>query len=381
MNILHIAEAYPPASGGVSGIVKVLSEGLVHRGHKVTVVTQYHPMRHYKELNGVKVMGFDVSGKIDSGYNGEVERYQEFIRNFSCDLLMIYAAQTWSADLAFPLLNKLNCTKVFIPCGYSSLYNPDFLDYYRKMSDVLNNFDHIIYFDKYSRDYSFGKRHNIKHFSIIQECADLEGFIPDKSDFRKRYKIHTKYMLLHVASYGRNKAQHFLLEAFLKAKYPDTTLVCIGPKPLSRKDRLYVGLLKLMSFAIQMKTGIGTIRLLKGIKKELVVNAFYESDLFLLGSTFEVGTPLVIYEAMAAGLPFVSTASGSLGELNYGGGMVVTSPYEMARTIEILLSNRNMRDEMAHKGREDSKNLFTPDRYITKMHGLYQQIISSKQEQ
>ena len=380
MHILHVTESYTPASGGVSGSVKVLSEGLVRLGHKVTVATQYHPMRHYKELNGVNVIGFDLGGKVDSGYKGEVEKYQEFIRNFSCDLLMIYAAQTWASDLVFPLLNKLNCTKVFIPCGYSSLYNPDFFDYYRKMPNILSNFDHIVYFDKYSRDYSFGNRHNIQHFSIIPECADLEGFSSDKSDFRKRYKIHTKYMLLHVASYGRNKAQHFLLEAFLKAKYQDTTLVCIGPKPIGRKDRFYFLLLKLMAHAIQMKTGIGTIRLLKGVKKDLVVSAFYESDLFLLGSTFEVGTPLVIYESMAAGLPFISTASGSLGELNYGGGIVVTSPHEMSRAIEILLSNKNMREALADKGREDSDNLFTPERYITTMHELYQQLMSSKQK-
>ena len=81
---------------------------------------------------------------------------------------------------------------------------------------------------------------------------------------------------------------------------------------------------------------------------------------------------------MAAGLPFVSTASGSLGELNYGGGMVVTSPHEMARAIEVLLSNKNMRVALADKGREESKNLFTQDRYITTMHELYQQLISSK---
>jgi len=132
VRILHISEAYPPAQGGVSGIMRILSEGLVRLGHEVTVATGYHPMRRSKVLNGVKVVGFDVGGKVDTGYRGDAEAYQAFVRNFPCDVLMAYAAQTWAVDLIFPLLKDLTCATAFIPCGFSSLYHPDYMEYYRK---------------------------------------------------------------------------------------------------------------------------------------------------------------------------------------------------------------------------------------------------------
>ena len=95
MRILHISESYPPAGRGVSRIIQCLSEGLARLGHEVTVATRIHPLRDFDVLNGVKIVSFNVSGKIDLGYQGEIKRYQEFVRNFPCDVLMAYAA---SAD-------------------------------------------------------------------------------------------------------------------------------------------------------------------------------------------------------------------------------------------------------------------------------------------
>lgn len=375
MRILHVAEVYSPASGGVSGIMRVLSEGLVQLGHEVTVATGYHPMRDSNSLNGVLIMDFDLTGKVDLGYKGEIEQYQSFILNFQCDVIMIYAAQTWAADLIFPLLPKLKCKKVFIPCGFSSLNNPDYWEYYKKMPNVLNNFDQIVYFDEFSRDYKFGQKHGIKHFSIIPECADYGEHTATALSFRQKYKIKTRHILLNVASYGRNKAQHLLIETFYRLNYPDTTLVCIGPKPTDKKAKIYYILFWILAFIVQFKKGLGKIRLLKGVEKKFVVCAYHESDLFLLSSTFEVGTPLVIYETMAAGLPFISTLCGSLEELNYSGGIIVSDPYEMARAIEFLLSNENIRIELAENGKREYQKIHTIDNYINRFNELYQRLV------
>lgn len=381
MRILHISEAYPPAPGGVSGIMRILSEGLVRLGHEVTVATRSHPMRHSKVLHGAKIVDFNVRGKVDSGYRGDVDRYQDFVRSFPCDVLMVYAAQTWATDLVFPLLKNPKCATVFIPCGFSSLYHPDYIEYYRQMPEVLRSFDHIVYLDEFTRDYRFGQRHGIRHFSVIPECADLGDIQVGRRGFRRRYDIRTKHLLLNVGSYCRNKAQHFLLEAFFRAKMRDTTLVCIGPKPQGRSSKIYFRILQMMSFAIQAQLGLGAIRLLQGVDREWVVSAFHEADLFLLGSTFEVATPLVIYEAMGAGLPFVATNCGSLGELGHGGGLVVTDQSEMARAIKILLSDKGMRDELAEKGMRESKNVYSLAGYVMRFNELYHQLVSEKQGQ
>jgi L-malate glycosyltransferase len=375
MKILHITESYYPDPGGVSGIMRLLSEGLVKQGHEVTVATKYNPKRKTKVINNVEVQGFNVSGKFHCGYEGEVERYQEFVRGFDCDILTIYAAQTWAADLVFPLLGQIGAKKIFIPCGFSSLYDPKYREYFAKMPDVLRIFDHIMYFDKYSWDYAFGQRHSIQHFSVIPLCADFGGFEPKGKTFREEYKIKTEYYMLCVATYGRNKAQHYLLEAFLKTKSKDVTLVCIGNKPSDQSQRMYYYMLHLMGLAAKINNRTRSIKLLKDVRKEMVVNAFHEADLFLLGSTFEAGTPLVIYEAMAAGLPFISSKCGSLSELYYPGGWVVNSTREMANGIDILLSDEKLRYEIANQGQIEYNNNYTISHYIENMTHLYTSVL------
>jgi len=376
MRILHIAEAYSPAAGGVSKLMQGLSEELVRHGHDVTVATGVHPARKFDILNGVKVVSFNVNGKIDLGYRGEIKRYQEFVRTFPCDILMTYAAQTWATDLIFPLLDELSCVKVFVPCGYSSLYNPDYYDYYKQMPDILNKFDHIVYINESCWDAQFGQRHGIRHFSIWPEGTETSEFATKKPGFRKKYGIKTKYMLLNVATYGRNKAQHFILEAFYRARPADTTMVFIGAKPETKKTKMYYRLLQMLSFLVQMSVGMGTIRLLAGLERSWVVSAFQEADMFLLGSSFEVAIPLVIHEAMASGVPFISTRCGSIEELD--GGFVVLTPYEMARGINILLENESLRRYFSEKGRNGAKHVYGVDKTFDEYEALYKRLLNSR---
>jgi L-malate glycosyltransferase len=375
MKILHLTESYYPETGGVSAIMRLLSESLAKQGNEVTVATQYNPERKTKVINRVKVEEFRVSGKFHNGYQGEVESYQNFIRNIDCDLLTIYAAQTWAADLVFPLLKEINAKKIFIPCGFSSLYDPNYREYYENMPDVLRAFDHVIYFDQYSWDYAFGQKHSVNHFSIIPECADYDGFEAKGKTFREEYSIKTKYFALCVANYGRNKAQHYLLETFLKTKSKDVTLVFIGSKPNHRNQKLYFNLLQLMGLAVKIHDRTKSIKLLTDVNRGMVVKAFHEADIFLLGSSFEVGTPAVIYEAMAAGLPFISSKSGSLGELYYSGGWIVNTTREMANGIDILLNGELLREELSEYGKGEYNSHYTVSHYIENMTRLYTSIV------
>ena len=56
MNVLFVIENYLPHIGGVEIVFKNLAEGLVRKGHHVTIVT--HRLKNtpaYEELNGVKI--------------------------------------------------------------------------------------------------------------------------------------------------------------------------------------------------------------------------------------------------------------------------------------------------------------------------------------
>src|SRR3982751_4516954 len=76
MKIIHVSPAYAPVLGGAESHIKALSEGLVSRGHDVTVLTvnARNPWELFRGvpgnlaerevINGVKVIRFVPDGKM-----------------------------------------------------------------------------------------------------------------------------------------------------------------------------------------------------------------------------------------------------------------------------------------------------------------------------
>ena len=167
MRLLFACEFYAPSVGGVQEVVKQLAERMVQRGHQVTVATTRLPERDFQSLNGVEIVGFDIGGNLVRGMNGELERYREFVRTFPCDALMVKAAQQWTFDALWPVLDQLACRKVFIPCGFSGLYEPLYTGYFEQLPAILRQWDHLIFYAEHYRDVDFARAHGMDHFTIL----------------------------------------------------------------------------------------------------------------------------------------------------------------------------------------------------------------------
>ena len=139
MRILHTVEFYSPSEGGAQEVVRQLSERMVNMGHEVTIATTKLPERKQKTLNGVKIVEFDIHGNQVVGIKGETERYKRFLLDGRFDVMMNYAAQQWATDLVFEIIDEISAKKIIVPCGYSSLNNPDFKDYFVKLPSILKN--------------------------------------------------------------------------------------------------------------------------------------------------------------------------------------------------------------------------------------------------
>lgn len=363
MRILHTAESYAPTICGVQQVTQRISEGLVKCGHNVTVATTYDSQRDFRELNGVKVEQFDITGKSLRGFKGEVKKYQEFISNFKCDIMMNYAAQQWASDLVFPLLKKLSFRKVFIPCGYSTLDNWKWKPYFWLLPRALKQYDHIIYHSENYQDKEFGDKHSIKPYSVIGNGASDEEFLVPRYGFRSEYGINTSEMLLCVASYSRGKNQEIVLRAYQQANLTDTTLVFIGPEFNDYSNRLR---------ALIAKEN-GSVRLLEKIPRQMVVAAYHEADLFIFGSLVEC-FPLVIVEAMASGTPFISTGVGSVPKLP--GGVVVSTVEEMSDAIGHLAKKGPEWQELADVGRQAWEGNYRWENIVGQYEALYLKLIS-----
>ncbi len=218
MRFLFCCEFYHPSVGGVQEVMRQIAEGLVRRGHSVTVATTRLANRTSCELNGVRIEEFGVMGNFAGGISGEVERYREYVLKADVDAIMIKAAQQWTFDALWPVLPGIKARKVFIPCGFSGLYFPSFAEYFKKLPDILRLFDHLIFYATRYRDIEFARTHGIKHFSIIPNGAsEVEFAAPVDPLFRSRHNIpEDSFIFLTVGSLTGAKGHLEIAQAFAR---------------------------------------------------------------------------------------------------------------------------------------------------------------------
>ena len=103
------------------------------------------------------------------------------------------------------------------------------------------------------------------------------------------------------------------------------------------------------------------------VGKQADVRPFlWQADLFILASEDE-GAPLVLLEAMACGLPWVSTPWGVAATLPPGEcGLVVPprSPSVLAEAMAELVNDPKRCSEMGLRGRRRAETDFTVQRYL-----------------
>ncbi|MGE8106568.1 glycosyltransferase family 4 protein [Allorhizobium sp. NPDC080224] len=250
MHFLFCSEFYFPSIGGVQEVMRQIAERLVQSGHEVTVATTRLANRDFDSHNGVRIVEFGITGNLVRGMDGELDRYQDFVRAFDGDAIMIKAAQQWTFDALWPVLDEITCRKVFIPCGFSGLYEPSYREYFEALPEVLRKFDHLIFYAEQYRDVDFARKHGISNFSILPNGAsEIEFGVERDREFRTRHGIPAdSAVLLTVGSLTGVKGHRELLEAFVRLRTERRHVTFImngnappGPVVVVKPDRVRVG--------------------------------------------------------------------------------------------------------------------------------------------
>jgi L-malate glycosyltransferase len=382
VNILHTVELYSPSVGGAQEVVKQISERLVARGHQVTVATTKLANRTSRSLNGVRVEEFGVSGNAVRGYRGERRRYQEFLIESNFDIMMNYAAQQWTADLAFPILDRIRYRKILAPCGFSALSYEQYRHYFENIPDVLRKYDQLIFHSNTYQDTQFAREHKIGHFVVIPNGASEEEFGVVDSSFRRRYGIGDDVpLLLTVGSHTGVKGHRTAIDAFIRARIGPSVLVIVGNTVLGQG--CLNECLKLARRVRALSLGKKRVLVIDPVRAD-VVAAYHSANLFLLCSNIEC-SPIVLFEAMASRTPFVSSACGNAEEIAEwsNGGLIVPSmrrpdgfttaePAAVARRIEEVLSNLQKRCSLADAGYLAWRSKYTWDKITVQYEAAYQ---------
>lgn len=388
MKILHTVEYYFPSIGGAQEAVKQISEGLIKRGHEVTVATTYLPNREKHNINGVIIEDFPISGNAVRGFSGDTESYQKFLLESDFDIMMNYAAQQWTTDLALPILDKISTKKVLVPCGYSGLYNREYTDYFERMKNWINKYDKCVYLSNSYRDINFARSVGANNDVVIPNGAAEEEFI-EKSDIdiKKMLNIpENHFLVLHVGSHTGLKGHEEAITIFKKARITQATLLIVSDNLNTKCAKNCHFLAKKYKWNPFSKLSDKNI-IVTPLSRDETIAAYKQADLFLFPSNIEC-SPIVLFECMASKTPFLTTDVGNASEIIEGTGAGEILPTikfksgyctaeinSSAKMLQNLFDDFDLRQRMETSGYQAWKNKFTWDKISKRYEEVYEKIL------
>jgi glycosyltransferase involved in cell wall biosynthesis len=380
----------------VQEVMRQIAERMAARGHDVTVATSQHRSRKLGVVNGVKIRGFKAGGKLVYGLNGQIDKYREFVRTFEADAILIMAAQQWSFDALWPILDDIKARKVFIPCGFSGLYEPDFAEYFVQLPGVLRKFDHLVFNAEKYRDIDFVKNIGLSNFTVLPNGIS-EGDFEQEADgqFRRKLGIPDEaFLFLTVGNPIEAKGHRQVVDAFSRLDVDGQTAVLLSIagwsgsgsrsasgvslrlmeivrlegyhglvqlvrrklfNPLGANVRYLDSVAQRLRYIIQVEGWDGIKQLVRrkltrqsstplesiesmaakasvqpfkrviltDLERRDLIQAYLAADLFVFASRIEY-SPLVLFEAAAAGTPFLTGPVGNADEIVRwtGGGIL-----------------------------------------------------------
>jgi len=384
MNICIISSAFPSKRDPVINIfIYRQAKALAERGHKVFVVAGDSESRKegnmivYARPNAIKsaLLALKVALKIPKesfwllknvGLKGTVGRLAlveiayELIKNEKIDVIDGHWAD-YGAVVAYLLSKILNrkyiatCHGSDVACDDNDL--PGILPQGRReiVSVALENASMIVVESKSIAEDV--KKYCSKNPIVVHYGIDLNLFRPIHK------KIFKKRTVISVGSLTTRKGYVYLLEAIKKVldRKKDIQFLIIGNGPEK---------IKLKNFA--KKLNIADNIIFKDFVKNEDLPMYYSSSEFFTLATLHEGFGNVFIEAMACGIPVVSTNVGAVPEAVGEGGILVEprNPDKLAEAMLKLLNDENLRQELSKKALEHAKK-FSIEKRIDKIEWIY----------
>jgi len=187
--------------------------------------------------------------------------------------------------------------------------------------------------------------------------VDPERFQPPPERTEKTFRV------LFVGQLSQRKGIKYLLEAFRNLRLPSAELVLVGNVAGSGK-----GLLRYRDM----------FQHIPNVPRAEVHHWFERADVFVYPSLHE-GSALAIYEALACGLPIITTPnSGSMVQDGIQGYIVPIRDVErLKEKILLLYENRELRQEMSRRARLRAEE-FTWAAYQQRLGSILLNLLAAK---
>jgi glycosyltransferase involved in cell wall biosynthesis len=367
INILFLITTFQ--KDGPGNVLLNIVKNLPKESYNIIVACLYRPgkVQALIEKEGIKTLNMNQKGVLKGWLDiRALIKIRRILIEQHIDIIHTHLIR---ADI-YGRLAAIRFDKPFI---ITTIHN---LDFYRKekkyfflklLDSYLSKFnDKIITVSKSVMDFTI-QNQNIPpcKFVIIYNSIDIEQFKPSP---RNNKLNNSNFTVGFLGRLHKQKNLTTLLKA-IELVYKENRRIKLligGQGPEKEKLLKIANNLNLMH----------TVTFLDYVSD--VVKFFTQIDIFVLSSIIE-GHPLVLLEAMASGLPCVSTDAGGISEtiINGESGFVVekSNPTQLAKRIVEITNNTQLQEKMGRKGREIVEKKFNSVISAQKHHWLYKSLI------
>ncbi|MDY6863366.1 MAG: glycosyltransferase [Thermodesulfobacteriota bacterium] len=367
MNVLHVYKDYYPVIGGIENHLKMVAEGQVKAGLKVTVlVNSLNIKTKIEKKNGVNIIKVGRLATFASSPIGP--KIFSYIRKHKSDITHLHFPNPMG-EVAHFLFGKGKKTvltyhsDIVRQAKLLKFYNPLLLKILKKVDKIIATSPNYIDTSSYL------KRFKDKCVQIPLGI-DCSLFKPEISEIdRKLEKKYGKDYILFVGKLRYYKGLEYLIQA-MKAIPAKLLIVGDGPLEETLKNLVKdINLIKKVLFLGKVEEDI--LPSLYRLSNFLVLPSIKRSEAF----------GIVQLEAMACGKPVICTELGTgtsyINQHERTGLIIPPGDFNaLIQAISRLLNNKNEREIMGKRARNRVEEHFSFEYMLKKIIVLYENLFS-----
>jgi len=393
MKILYLY-LFPLWGNGSGAFLRELTSELVKRGHEIAIVApdnrKLPGIKHYV-VNPPQLGVFvgnpewpnakryaDMNGReLGEIYNAYLKTSINAVSNFEPDIIHVF--HTAFLPSIARILKVLYGIKFIITTHGSDL---EYLENDRRLIGLINDANRVVRYitavseftkQKYLKMFGTNLRHKTKVIMGGVNISNYKKNIKKRAEINKKYNLEGKKVVLFTGRLTQNKGVKYLIKAAKDIK--GTVLIVGGGREKENLEKL------IKSERIKNVIMVGYIK----PEKSNTFHEFYErADVYVSPSIWEEPLGLTILEAMAAGTPVVATKKGGIVSVIKDGenGFFVRArnSKQIAETVNMLLSNDELRAKVSQNASKTIRENFTWDKIASQFEEIYKNFTYSTSE-
>ncbi len=358
--IVQVSAYYPPHMGGLEEVVHTTSHYLAKRGHPVLVLTSggVGSDRSHQEHLTVKTLG-----SVEFAHTPLTPTLPWHLLTLPTRSLMhLHLSQAYYPEMVL-LTSRLRSIPYIVhfhlDVGPSGFFGPLFLVYKKILwGPLLRGASRVIVFsDEQSLLVEKKYRVPTSNIAIIPNGVRSQFFTREP-----KIAFNSPSRILYVGRFSVQKRVDRLIKAVALLNVPvEVALVGDGEEAAALQR-------------LTKELGLKNIVFVGKKYGDALLEYYRSADMFVLPSDIE-GMPLVLLEAMAAGLPVIGSNVAGIRELIEEVGIVADpSPVNLASAIEAVARSNSLAQELSKKSVDKARQYSWPT-VIDRLEDVYREVV------